>query len=301
MRRIAVLAALMIMIVPLYVACGGGDGASVPTVDLSGTFGGPGILGPAGMDLILGGPQSLSSEVKRTAIQDCPTFPMFEISMTIDASGNLTDVLLCNESVSSIFGSDWTGAITWQEPNLLLYEFTTPSTGDTVFSGGLMYDDNVNNAFLFLHVNEGDLASGVVTKGVVGLPDYTTMDMDGNWSGIGFDFDDFDMDSPWRFEPINISFEAMDGGGPMTVSGTNSDDLAFTGDGGMNGPYDQNKNTDVLPNFGYYEGGFCMGIDGAPPCINIQGWQSADLSSFFGFAWDEDAPPSEWSIIGLGR
>ena len=241
---------------------------------------------------------SESTAVTRTAIEDCETFDDYlfaEISITIDNEGNLTDASLCGYPISDFFGMDWTGVITHQEDNLLLYEFTTPSTGDTLFSGGLVYDTvPPTNAFLFLHVNDGDLAAGVVTRGATELAEYTTMDMDGDWSGFGFDFDDEDNDSPWRFEPIDISFEAMEGGGPMDVSGIDPDGEPFSGDGGMNGP----GGPEGGPSFGLYDGGFCV-EEG--PCINVMGFQSSDLSYFFGFAWAEDAPDNEWSILAVTK
>jgi len=296
MKRVIITVISLTLLLPfIYGGCGG-DSTSVPAPpDLAGTFAGPGMVAQVAND---------TSMISRTAIappfDQCASFPPYiDISVTVDSEGNVEDALICGSSISAVLGT-FTGTVTRDEKNILLYSFTGTATGSTLYTGGLVYDNTATYGVFFIHLNGEDFIDGVVERDATSFGNYLATEMVGSWSGFGFEFNDSDTtgEAPWRFEPMNLT--ATGPISPFTlgfeVSWTDSDDYDFASDPtSPTSPYPIALNTMY---FGRYAGSFAANGDG----YEIFGFQSPDRKFFGGVVrYTFVLSPRLWAVIALTK
>jgi hypothetical protein len=294
MKRIALIVAVLLMIMPLYVACFHDDEVAdalpdIPTVpSLAGTWGGPGSL-----DIVTNGLQSQAAIVFPPVLEGCTTLPYFEVVIQTNDDGSVEDALICDVPISSFAGTV-EGGVTGGglEENYVLYSFTSSATGDTVYQGGLVFDISDSGdvyGFLFLHYGDGiPFLYAMLTLGSEGLPVYAESGLYGDWSGFAIDFEG-DLVVIDRTDPIDLTFTPLTS---FSVSGNIEDRAVLGGSGGADGG----------PGgaFGLFFASFGIEDGNSGEGVSMQGLQSTDLNVIGGFSHADSQGPG-WSVFMLHK
>jgi hypothetical protein len=308
MKRIALIAVLMVMIASLFVACFHDDEAAsiqVPDIPdlstlLSGDWFGTGeFTPPEGGD---------------------PTNVTFLVQVGKDEDGELDvlDFLIDGVSISVIAGTTIESEISNNsvdplvtESNVIVVEF---APGNGLSSGGLIFDDDFEHAFFFIHNEEdgSDVAYGVLTKNKsdADLTTFSTNDIvfSTEWTGSDYLFEymdlgggNWDIDFLSRQDNWRLGFTAPSSSTPNTIPfrGTTGGSASI----GALEILEGNGSLDLIDTeFGQYSGQYFPGNPGSIDETVIHGYLSVDKQFFGGFIYNtEPGFEFQWSDIVLTK
>jgi hypothetical protein len=305
MKRIALIATLMVMIMSLFVACFHEDEvASIQVPDipdlstlLSGDWFGTGEFTPPEG----GEPSNV-------------TF-MVQVGKDEDGELDVLDFLIDGESISDIAGTTIESEISADtvdplvtESNVIVVEFA-PGTG--LSSGGLIFDDDFEHAFFFIHNEEdgSDVAYGVLTKNksATDLTTFTESDMEVMWTGSDYLFEYMDLGGGnWDIDFLSRQDEWSL---TMTAPAVPGNAISFEGTTGNSGSIGAlailpgNGSLDLIDKeFGQYSGQYFPGNPGSIYETVIHGYLSVDKEFFGGFIYStEPGFEMQWSDIVLSK
>jgi len=211
MKRIALLVALTLMIMPLYVAClhdeaeDAASGFFVPNLpSMAGTWAGPGHY----FD-----PPGFTDEI------------FVDIELTLESDGDISAATLNGQAFSTVLNvpDDVTGTVSsFDVQGLVEFGFSNGFTGGVIFDPG-----DLKYLYFFSHANDSlgsAFADGTLEKGGTSFSG-TPPDLVGSWAGFGFDFLADGSSEKFTISDFVVTMPSVD---PM-VTGTDPDGNSFTG------------------------------------------------------------------------
>jgi hypothetical protein len=271
MKRIALIAVLMVMIMSLFVAClhdsaeeAAEDFFGDLLPDLAGTWAGPGHYFE---------PPEFAEEI------------FVDIELTLESDGDISSATLNGQAFSTVLSvpEDVTGTVSsFDAQGLVEFLFSNGFTGGVIFDPG-----DLKYLYFFTHANDSlgsAFADGTLEQGGTTFSG-TPSNLVGTYTGIGFEFDDSGGSAEW-FEVTDFVATMPDT--TVDIEGTYPDLGPFTGTLDPHAGFDTNGN---------FEGSINITGDGSSGIFF--GFMSPDKQVIGFLTWG--AVSGKWSAVLLKK